>query len=216
VNGPVLGLVGHGTDGSDGIEPGIHLRWAFRREVGFPPGGFCLYRGDARRPPLRCFAFGRVPQGERRRVTSSAGQLRVESERTMRVQSARLTWAPQLVEALRELGLPLPREDSSVVLRSRTRTRVPAGPARACRAKGAPALTKRLLPDAEDVNCGNCGREFRPSDPKRALPIPGTSLIRCAQPAGRDDAEYSLSFVRQTGRFQPRRGLLRGSSPVQS
>ena len=29
-------LIGHGTNGSDGIESGIHLRWAFNHKLGFP------------------------------------------------------------------------------------------------------------------------------------------------------------------------------------
>src|SRR5687768_6876625 len=33
---PVLRLLGHGTNGTDGIEPGIHLRWAFNHKLGFP------------------------------------------------------------------------------------------------------------------------------------------------------------------------------------
>jgi hypothetical protein len=44
-----LALIGHGTTGTDrngqnDVERGIHLRWAFRREMGFPPGCFRLYR----------------------------------------------------------------------------------------------------------------------------------------------------------------------------
>ena len=31
-----LKLLGHGTNGSDGIESGIHLRWAFNHKLGFP------------------------------------------------------------------------------------------------------------------------------------------------------------------------------------
>src|SRR3990172_4544095 len=31
-----LKLLGHGTNGSDGIESGIHLRWAFNYKLGFP------------------------------------------------------------------------------------------------------------------------------------------------------------------------------------
>ncbi len=39
----MLKLIAHGTDGTDGIEPGIHLRWGFNSELGFPPC-FQLYR----------------------------------------------------------------------------------------------------------------------------------------------------------------------------
>ena len=31
-----LKMIGHGTTGSDGIEPGIHLRWGFNDKLGFP------------------------------------------------------------------------------------------------------------------------------------------------------------------------------------
>lgn len=49
ISKPFLALIGHGTTGKDktgkdDIEPGIHLRWAFRREMGFPLGCFRLYR----------------------------------------------------------------------------------------------------------------------------------------------------------------------------
>jgi hypothetical protein len=39
-----LNFIGHGTNGSDGIEVGIHLRWAFPPKLGFPPGGVILQR----------------------------------------------------------------------------------------------------------------------------------------------------------------------------
>jgi hypothetical protein len=38
-----LKMIGHGTTGSDGIEPGIHLRWGFNDKLGFPTC-FELYR----------------------------------------------------------------------------------------------------------------------------------------------------------------------------
>lgn len=38
-----LKLIGFGTDGSDGIEPGVHLRWGFDHKLGFPHC-FKLYR----------------------------------------------------------------------------------------------------------------------------------------------------------------------------
>ncbi len=49
-NSDLLGMVGRGTlggerraDGSD-LESGVHLRWQTSPELGFPPGGFDLYR----------------------------------------------------------------------------------------------------------------------------------------------------------------------------
>lgn len=41
---PLFSLISHGTDGSDKLEPGVHLRWQFDRRLGFPLGGFKLYR----------------------------------------------------------------------------------------------------------------------------------------------------------------------------
>jgi hypothetical protein len=41
---PLFCLVSHGTDGSDKLEPGVHLRWQFDRRLGFPSDGFYLYR----------------------------------------------------------------------------------------------------------------------------------------------------------------------------
>jgi len=31
-----LSMIAHGTDGSDGLEAGIHLRWSFDQALGFP------------------------------------------------------------------------------------------------------------------------------------------------------------------------------------
>lgn len=39
-----LSMIAHGTDGSDGLETGIHLRWSFDPALGFPLDGFRLYR----------------------------------------------------------------------------------------------------------------------------------------------------------------------------
>lgn len=61
-------MIAHGTDGSDGIEPGIHLRWAFRREMGFPLGCFRLYRrlsGEYGEPV--CFDFQKLRRSEVRK-----------------------------------------------------------------------------------------------------------------------------------------------------
>lgn len=41
---PSLSMISHGTDGSDGLESGIHLRWQFDNRLGFPLQGFYLYR----------------------------------------------------------------------------------------------------------------------------------------------------------------------------
>lgn len=43
---PLIQLYGHGTDGSDGLPEGIHLRWFFDRRLGFPFGGFKIYRRE--------------------------------------------------------------------------------------------------------------------------------------------------------------------------
>jgi hypothetical protein len=54
-----LKMIGHGTTGSDGIEPGIHLRWAFNYKLGFPPC-FQLYR---RKSKLQNLHFFRIDNG---------------------------------------------------------------------------------------------------------------------------------------------------------
>lgn len=41
-----INMIGHGTNGSDGIEEGIHLRWSFNDKLGFPPC-FELYRRES-------------------------------------------------------------------------------------------------------------------------------------------------------------------------
>ncbi len=44
---PRVSLIGHGTTGTDGIPAGNHLRWFFDRRLGFPLGGFRVYRRQA-------------------------------------------------------------------------------------------------------------------------------------------------------------------------
>lgn len=39
-----ISLLTHSTNGEDGLSKGIHLRWAFHDKIGFPFGGFELYR----------------------------------------------------------------------------------------------------------------------------------------------------------------------------
>jgi hypothetical protein len=63
-NGELLGMVGKGTPGgqprADGseIERGVHLRWQMAQELGFPPGGFDIYRrGENYGQFLRCGNF---------------------------------------------------------------------------------------------------------------------------------------------------------------
>lgn len=58
---PPLSLVAHGTDGSDGLAAGIHLRWSFDPRLGFPPGGFKLYRRESDPARRRFFDFNRLP-----------------------------------------------------------------------------------------------------------------------------------------------------------
>jgi hypothetical protein len=43
-SGLLVGLIGHGTTGADGIPRGNHLRWAHDRRLGFPLGGYRVYR----------------------------------------------------------------------------------------------------------------------------------------------------------------------------
>ena len=60
----LLGMVGHGTTGSDGIQRGIHLRWQFAPEMGFPMSAFHLYRRSSQDGPAPvCFDFGKSPLG---------------------------------------------------------------------------------------------------------------------------------------------------------
>src|SRR5690606_25105190 len=53
-----LGLLGHGTPGDAGIPPGIPLRGQFPSELGFPLGGFQLYRRRSAKGPVpSCATF---------------------------------------------------------------------------------------------------------------------------------------------------------------
>ena len=56
-------LIAHGTDASDGIEPGVHLRWAFYHKLGFPPEGFYLYRSPSDLNNRICFEIGKLETG---------------------------------------------------------------------------------------------------------------------------------------------------------
>ena len=69
-NPPILVMIGHGTTGDDGIHPGNHLRWTFDRRMGFPLGGFKLYRRESLKSEVRryCVSF-----------SSSAGKLKISS-----------------------------------------------------------------------------------------------------------------------------------------
>lgn len=72
---PWLGIVGHGTTGADGIESGIHLRWQFRPEMGFPLGGFQLHRRPtATGPKPLCFWFQRAATGSVPAETLAGGE----------------------------------------------------------------------------------------------------------------------------------------------
>jgi len=63
-NGELLGMTGRGSrdnpsrvDGST-LEPGIHLRWQMNPHLGFPSGGFDIYRRNENyRKYLRCGSF---------------------------------------------------------------------------------------------------------------------------------------------------------------
>ncbi len=59
---PLLSMIAHGTDGSDGLERGIHLRWSFHYKMGFPPGGFRLYRRESDPATGKCIEFGKFRQ----------------------------------------------------------------------------------------------------------------------------------------------------------
>jgi len=50
-------MISHGTDGTDGLEAGIHLRWQFDTRLGFPLEGFYLYRRSSC-SVTRCDFFG--------------------------------------------------------------------------------------------------------------------------------------------------------------
>jgi hypothetical protein len=62
---PQIALVGLGSDGSDGIEAGIHVRWDFPPKLGFPPDGVRLYRWEVTAiQVLSCFRPDHDPAGQ--------------------------------------------------------------------------------------------------------------------------------------------------------
>lgn len=54
-------MLTHPTDGSDGIERGIHLRWSFNPKMGFPPEGFLLFRRESDPSKKKCIDFNKLP-----------------------------------------------------------------------------------------------------------------------------------------------------------
>ena len=48
-------MVGMGATGETAFKPGVHLRLAFQKQLGFPPYGFALYRKPSSLP---MFAMG--------------------------------------------------------------------------------------------------------------------------------------------------------------
>ena len=69
-NPEILGMAGRGSRGeqarADGsiLEEGVHLRWQMTPELGFPSGGFDVYRrGENYRKFLRCGSFREIDLG---------------------------------------------------------------------------------------------------------------------------------------------------------
>jgi len=56
-------MIWHGTDGSDGLETGIHLRWQFDPRLGFPLEGFYLHR-RSNCSRTNCTEFGDFPESK--------------------------------------------------------------------------------------------------------------------------------------------------------
>ena len=60
---PRLTLIGAGFVGDSEAEDGVHLRWSFDPDLGFPPEGFRLYvRAPVRKTTLVAPATGRIRQ----------------------------------------------------------------------------------------------------------------------------------------------------------
>lgn len=55
-----LSMIAHGTDGRDGIEAGVHLRWQFDPKLGFPPSGFYLFRRPTCSIKPICLDFDKI------------------------------------------------------------------------------------------------------------------------------------------------------------
>jgi hypothetical protein len=118
---PIIAMVGHGTDGSEGIERGIHVRWAFRREVGFPQGGFCLYRRLAQKPPAACFDFDHVGRGKHNDISVYAESfvLSISSAAPISVEQQPLLWTERDISVYQELGFePMQRSEGLVLAAS--------------------------------------------------------------------------------------------------
>ncbi len=130
-NRPILAMVGLGTDGSDDLEPGIHLRWGFCREVGFPPNGFCLYRRPAQKPPIVCFDFDSLLEVRDRKsvtVRSESLELTISSDTPILSEKRPLRWLEQVIKVQNEIGIATRPRGEVVLLRSSKYMRISVPP----------------------------------------------------------------------------------------
>ena len=80
LNNKCIKLATHGTDGSDGIQAGIHLRIGFDSNLGFPPQGFILYRKESDKKSRKCIKFDK-----QLKLPFTRGQLVISSPYTSKL-----------------------------------------------------------------------------------------------------------------------------------
>jgi len=79
---PFLAMIGYATTGKDttgkdDVERGVHLRWQFRREMGFPLGCFRLYRRlSGEYGTLVCLDFEKMLVSEKRKPFNVGSKLK--------------------------------------------------------------------------------------------------------------------------------------------
>ncbi|MFZ5760361.1 MAG: fibronectin type III domain-containing protein [Thermodesulfobacteriota bacterium] len=121
---PLIALLSHGTDGSDNLERGIHLRWAFNPKMGFPLRGFRLSRRERDDNSKFCLNFSAL---QTRILTlpydypifpNSSNKIRLTSEKSRELKIEPIPVAPQkktiAAEVLQDIEIILPHTSTKI------------------------------------------------------------------------------------------------------
>jgi hypothetical protein len=96
-------------NGSDrALESGVHLRWGFRRELGFPLMGFRVFRRESRVPPVSCVWLSKaeVISDYEVRVANEGDVIALTSAEPLRRSAKAVRWGPS--DQYAQLGVPVP------------------------------------------------------------------------------------------------------------
>ncbi len=174
---PRLTLTGAGFLGDPEAQNGVHLRWSFDPELGFPPEGFTLWFRQAARKDLRKVSFASLAQ----QLEGQPAPAGVEDGVTVhRADGDRL--APG--RRCDQIGLDL--SSSPLVLRFRPSFGVPPSPVRqvtvfGIEERGAVSVRARhagRVADCAAVGLGSCLRRiFEPGVADRLTALAGAEVV---------------------------------------